>query len=136
MSVYLIYPPSDSLCWYLIIDFTQNGTICLVGKSVWNPAKFCNYSDSGPFELWNLHWNFIFPIVKCVPANSEHVSSGSESSPTINSSDFMNRKTFLPFVFFWPTKMTSTCSPQPVDQTMLNRMDVNTIPGKAIWLPI
>jgi hypothetical protein len=36
-----------------------------------------------------------FPIVKCVFANSEHVSSGSESYTTINSSDFMNWKTFL-----------------------------------------
>ncbi len=35
-----------------------------------------------------------FLIVKCVPANSEHVSSGLESSPAIDSSDFMNRKTF------------------------------------------
>jgi hypothetical protein len=46
------------------------------------------------FELWNFHRNSIFPIIKCVPANSEHVFSGSESSPAINSSNFMNRKTF------------------------------------------
>ncbi len=39
-----------------------------------------------------------FPIVKCVPANSEHDSSGLESSPAIDSSDFMNRKTFLLYV--------------------------------------
>ncbi len=45
--------------------------------------------DSGIF-----HRNFIFPIVKCVPANSELVFSGSESSPTIDCSNFMNRKTF------------------------------------------
>ncbi len=66
----------------------------LVGKLVWNSTEFCNYSNSGPFELRNFHWNFIFPIIKCVPANSEHFSSGLESSPAINSSNFMNRKTF------------------------------------------
>ena len=47
-----------------------------------------------PFELWNFHRNFIFWIIKCVPANSEHVFSGLESSPAINSSDFMNQKMF------------------------------------------
>ncbi len=59
----------------------------LVGKSIWNSAEFRNYSDSGHFELRNFHWNFIFLIVKCVPANFEHVSSCLESSPTINSSN-------------------------------------------------
>jgi hypothetical protein len=68
----------------------------LVGKSAWNSAEFRDYSDSGPFELWNFHPNFIFPIVKCVPANLEHVPAGSESSPGIDSSNFMNRKMFLP----------------------------------------
>jgi hypothetical protein len=37
---------------------------------------------------------FYFFIVKCVPANSALVFSGSESSPAIDCSDFMNRKTF------------------------------------------
>ncbi len=32
----------------------------LVGKSTWNSGEFCNYSDSGPFELRNFHRNFIF----------------------------------------------------------------------------
>jgi hypothetical protein len=67
----------------------------LVGKSTWNSAEFCNYSDSGPFELRNFHQNFIFLIAKCVSANSEHIPTGSESTPTIDSSDFMNQKTFL-----------------------------------------
>jgi hypothetical protein len=67
----------------------------LVGKSVRNSAEFHNYSKSGPFELQNFHRNFIFLIVKCVPANSEHVSSGSESSPAIDSSNFMNQKIIL-----------------------------------------
>jgi hypothetical protein len=31
-----------------------------------------------------------FSIVKCVPANSEHIFSSSESSPAIYSSNFMN----------------------------------------------
>ncbi len=66
----------------------------LVGKSIRNSAELRDYSDSGPFELRNFHQNFIFPIIKCVPANSEHVSSGLQSSPAIDSSDFMNRKTF------------------------------------------
>jgi hypothetical protein len=68
----------------------------LVGKSVWNSVEFCNKSDSGPFELWNFHQNFIFPIVKCFPTNSKHVSSSLESLPAIHSSDFMNQKTFPP----------------------------------------
>ncbi len=63
-------------------------------KILRNSPEFRNYSDSKPFELWNFHWNFIFPIVKCVSANSEHVFSGLKSSPAIDSSNFMNRKTF------------------------------------------
>jgi hypothetical protein len=61
-----------------------------------------------PFQiLWNSAINpvpdllnsgifigIFFPIIKCVPANSEQIFSGLESSPAINSSDFMNRKTF------------------------------------------
>jgi hypothetical protein len=73
-----------------------------VGKSAGNSAEFCNYSDSGPFELRNFHRNVIIPIVKCVPANLEHVPAGLESSPTIHFSVFMNRKTFLPFIFCPP----------------------------------
>jgi hypothetical protein len=67
----------------------------LIGKFAWNSAEFHDYSDSGPFELRNFHRNLIFFIVKCVPANLEHVSTGLESFPAINSSDFMNQKTFL-----------------------------------------
>ncbi len=70
---------------------------CLVGKSARNSMEFRNYSDSGPFELRNFHLNFIFLIVKCVPANLEHVPAGSESSPTIDSSNFTNQKMFPPF---------------------------------------
>jgi hypothetical protein len=66
----------------------------LVGKLAWNSAEFRDYSNSRPFKLQNFHRNFIFPIMKCVPANSAHVPAGSESSPTIGSSNFMNRKTF------------------------------------------
>ncbi len=79
-------------------DVSSDGTVqvikLLVGKSTQNSAEFHDYSNSGPFELWNFHQNFIFPIVKCVPTNSEHVPASSESSPAINSSDFMNQKTF------------------------------------------
>jgi hypothetical protein len=57
-------------------------------------VEFCYYSDSGPFELWIVHRNFIFLIVKCVLANSEHVSAGLECSPAIKSSDFMKQKMF------------------------------------------
>jgi hypothetical protein len=67
----------------------------LVGKSARNSAEFHDCSDSGPFELRNFHWNFIFPIIKCVLANLEHVPTGSESSPAINSSNFMNCKMSL-----------------------------------------
>ncbi len=73
-----------------------------VGKSVRNSTEFRDFSDFGPFGLRNFHRNFIFPIVKCVPANSEHVFSGSESSPAIYSSDFMNRKIFPPWHNFAP----------------------------------
>jgi hypothetical protein len=68
--------------------------LSLVGISVWNSAEFRNKSDSRPFELRNFHQNLIFPIVKCVPANSEHIFSGSEFSPAIYSSNFMNQKMF------------------------------------------
>jgi hypothetical protein len=105
----------------------------LVGKSIWNPAEFHDYSDSGPFELQNFHRNFIFSIIKCVPTNLEHVPSFLESSPAFDSSNFMNWKTFLQCVFFfWPTKLIFNCIPQVVDPTMLNCMDIGTIPGIAI----
>jgi hypothetical protein len=68
-----------------------------LGDPLGNSTEFCNYSHSGPFEIQNFHRNFIFPIVKCVPANLEHVPTGSESSPAIDSSNFMNWKTFPPF---------------------------------------
>jgi hypothetical protein len=70
----------------------------LVGKSGRNSLEFRNFSDSRPFELWNFHWNFIFPIVKFVLANLEHIPPSSESSPTINSSFFMHRKMFPLFL--------------------------------------
>ncbi len=72
---------------------SYRGTV-LVGKYARNSAEFRDYSNSGPFELRNFHRNFIFLIVKCVPANSEHVPASLESSPAIDSSDFINRKTF------------------------------------------
>ncbi len=109
----------------------------LVGKFAQISAKLRNYSNSGPFELQNFHWNFIFPIVIFFSANSEHVSSGSESSPAIDSSNFINQKMFLPSLFFWPAKEISTsCISLLVDLTMLNFVDVGTIPGKAIFLTI
>ncbi len=67
--------------------------VILVGKSTRNSTEFCNYSDSGPFELRNFHQIF-FPIKKSVPANSKHVPAGLESSPAIDSSNIMNPKTF------------------------------------------
>jgi hypothetical protein len=78
---------------------TSTALAVLVGKSARISAEFHDYFDSGPFELLNFHRNFIFPIIKCVPANSEHVPAGSESSPANDSSDCMNRKTFPPFYF-------------------------------------
>jgi hypothetical protein len=63
-------------------------------KSIRNSTEFRNYSNFGPFGLRNFHRNLIFLIVKCVPANSELVFSVSESSPTIDCSNFMNQKTF------------------------------------------
>jgi hypothetical protein len=72
----------------------RNTDEALVGKSAWNSTKFRNYSYSGPFEFRNFHRNFIFPIVTCDPTNLEHVPTGSEFSPAVDSSNFMNRKTF------------------------------------------
>ncbi len=122
--------------WFVLNSCQSKVLLPLVGKSAQNSAEFRDYSNSGPFELRNFHRNFIFLIVKCVPANLEHVSSSLESSPTIDSSNFMNRKMFLPSVFFWPVKKISSRTWQPVDRTMLNRVDVGTIPGKAILLTI
>jgi hypothetical protein len=109
--------------------------VALVGKSNLNSMEFRNLSNSGPFELRNFHWNFIHPIVKCVLANFEHISSGFESSFAISSSDFMNRKTSPRFLIF-PAKKISSCMSQPVDPTMLICVDVCTILGKAILLTI
>ncbi len=74
----------------------------LVGKSAWNSTEFCDYSNLGPFPPWNFDRNFIFPIVKLVPANSEHVPAILEYFPTIDSSNFMHRKRFLPLIIFPP----------------------------------
>jgi hypothetical protein len=80
-------------------------TLRILGrKSIWNSSEFRNLSNSGPFDLRNFYQNFIFLIIKCVHANSEHISSRLESSPAIDSSNFMNQKTFPPSVFFWPAK--------------------------------
>jgi hypothetical protein len=92
----------------------------LVGKSVRNSVEFRNYSNSGPFELRNFHRNFIFLMGKCVPTNSEHISSGLESSPTIDTSDFMNWKTFPLYMsmasgikFLDSTHQLFSCAPSP-----------------------
>jgi hypothetical protein len=61
----------------LLSRMRRNKPWFLVGKSARNSAEFRNYSDPGPFELQNFHRKFIFPILKCVPANSEHVPAGS-----------------------------------------------------------
>jgi hypothetical protein len=88
--------------------------INLVGKSAQNSVEFRNYSDSGPFSCRNFDWNFVFPIVKHVPANSEHVPDVLEYFPAIDSPDFMHQKKFLSF-FMLPTKITSTCLPSKTD---------------------
>ncbi len=132
-----MHPPGPSGCqrgglW----QFGQHTAGHLVGKSVRNSAEFHNQSNSGPFELQIFHWIFIFLTVKCVPTNSEHISSSLESSPTINSSDFMNQKTYPPSVYFSPARKISSHVSQPVDPTMHICVDVCTIPGKAILLTI
>jgi hypothetical protein len=90
--------------WGSVKTDTDDNGKRLVGKSVPNSTEFHNSPNYRPFELQNFHRNFIFLIVKCVPVNSEHISSSLESSPAIDSSDFMNQKTFLPSVFFGPPK--------------------------------
>jgi hypothetical protein len=91
------------LCWPFWWPWQCASTIPrippnLVGKSAWNSTEFHDYSNSGSFELRNFHRNFIFLIVKCVPANSEHVSASLESSLAIDSSNIMNWKTFLLYI--------------------------------------
>ncbi len=78
--------------------------VVLVGKSARNSVEFRNYSSSGPFELQNFHRNFIFMIVKCVPANLEHILAGLESSPAIDSYNFIfhESENFPAFYFFGP----------------------------------
>jgi hypothetical protein len=80
----------EHLAWRIRIT-----EMSLVGKSKRDSVEFRKYCNSGPSERRSFHQNFIFPIVKCVSANLEHVPAGLESSPTIDSSDFMNRKMFL-----------------------------------------
>jgi hypothetical protein len=70
----------------------------LVGKSGWNSVVFHNNSDSRPYSARNSDQNFIFWIVKLVPANSEHVPTILEYFPTIDSPNFMHRKRFPPFL--------------------------------------
>ncbi len=74
----------------------------LVGKSAWNSAEFCNYFDSVPFSCQNFDRNFVFRIIKHVPAKSEHVPTVLEYFPAINSSNFMHQRKFLPFLFCLP----------------------------------
>jgi hypothetical protein len=80
----------------------------LVGKSTQNCAEFHNYSNSGPFFCLNFDWNFVFRIVKLVPAESEQVPAILVFYPTNNVLDFMHWKRFLPLIIF-PAKITSTC---------------------------
>jgi hypothetical protein len=92
--------PHNTLTHFVFMAIYElNGNLfanqTLVGKFAWNSVEFHDYSNSGPFELRNCCRNFIFLIVKCVPANLEHVLPSLESSPAIDSSDFMNQKTFL-----------------------------------------
>ncbi len=88
------------------ISQSGGGRTTLVGQSSQNSAKFCNYSDSGPFHPQNFHRNFIFPIIKfvpAVPANSEHAPASSEYFSMINSSNFMLPKN-IPVVFYFSRK--------------------------------
>jgi hypothetical protein len=89
--------------------------------------EFHNYSDSRPFSRRNLDWNFVFPDVKHIPADSEHVPNISEYFPAIDSSDFMHWKKFLPF-FIFPAKITSTQFPTKTSRCSLGGMII--IPPK------
>jgi hypothetical protein len=73
----------------------------LVRKSARNSAEFRDIPIPDLLNSRGFIRNFIFLIVKCVPANLEHISSGSESSPIIDSSDFMNQKMFPPHQYFF-----------------------------------
>jgi hypothetical protein len=85
--------------------FESSAINSLVGKSARNSAEFRYYSDSGPFPCQNFDQNFVFPIIKLVPANLEH---GILSA--INSSEFIHWKKF-PSFFILPAKITSTRFP-------------------------
>ncbi len=82
----------------IYVESAHKARLGLVGKSAWNSTEFCNYSNSGPFELQNFHRTSIFLIIKFVPTNLYHVPTSLESSPAINSSNFMHRKTFPLYV--------------------------------------
>jgi hypothetical protein len=95
----------------------------LIGKSAWNSAEFCNHSNSRPISHWNFDGNFVFHNVKHVPADSEHVPTVLEYFPTINSSDFMHQKKFLPF-FILLLKITSTCFPSKTSRCYFGGKDI------------
>ncbi len=97
-----------STCFFLVKQYLGvmsviSGHNTLFGKSGWNPVEFSYHFNSEPCQFWNFHQNFIFPIVKFVPANLEHTPASLESSPAENSSNFMHRKMFPPF--FCPPKL-------------------------------
>ncbi len=73
------------------LDFAQGPWLGNLFRIPWNSAinPIPDLLNSGIFI-----GIFIFPIVKCDPTNSKHVFSGLESSPAIDASNFMNRKTF------------------------------------------
>jgi hypothetical protein len=56
---------SLSTMWGHVMPSFPHTLIGLVGKSARNSTKFCNYSNSGPFELWNFHRNFFSYCKMC-----------------------------------------------------------------------
>ncbi len=71
-----------TMCWHVL-------------GGPWKACSRPHKTGQSPTRRFLLTPQLVVQVIKCVPTNSEHVSSGSESSPAIDSSNFMNQKTFL-----------------------------------------
>ncbi len=105
-------------------DWIQRHKKCLVGKSVRNSTEFRNQSNSRPFELQNFHQNFIFPIVKCVPANSEHIFFRFGILSLHLFFQFHESENVPNISFFWPTMKISSRISWQVYLKIHNHVDV------------
>ena len=131
----LAEPPLVAVCAANTNAAPSSSSSCLAWLG--NPFGIPRNSATNPFpDLLNsrIFIRILFFRSKCVPANSEHVSSGSESSPAIDSSKFMNWKTFPPLVFFWPAMKIFSHVYLSRYLKIHNPVDVGIILGQGIQL--